>query len=165
VAKGANESKGSPDCEMIEIDAGKEIDWQLLQGSDAIIFGSPTFMGNVSAQFKSFMDQTGDFWLEQLWKNKIAAGFTIATSPSGDKLGTLNALMMFAMQHGMIWVGQDHLGSVHTKDGKNINGNGSWLGLMGQTNPDKTKLIFEGDELTAIRFGERVAQIAMKLKC
>jgi NAD(P)H dehydrogenase (quinone) len=67
------------------------------------------------------------------------------------------------MQHGMIWVGQDQLGSIYTKDGLGINESGSWIGLMATSNPDKSKLIYEGDKKTAIIFGERIANIANRL--
>lgn len=150
-------------CSIIEVGATPTIPWHTLHNANAIIFGSPTFMGNVSAPFKSFMDETSDFWLDLPWRNKIAAGFTISTSPSGDKSGTLIAMMTFAMQHGMIWVGQDRLGSIHTKDGLSINEAGSWNGLMATSNPDKTKLIGEGDKETAIIFGMRIAKIAKRL--
>lgn len=152
-------------CAMVEIMSGNENSRAVLMEADAIIFGSPTYMGTVSATFKQFMDLSGDFWLEQPWKNKIAAGFTSATSPSGDKLGTLSALMLFAMQHGMIWVGQEQLGSIHTGDGLGLNEAGSWLGLMAQSNPDKSKMIFEGDRRTAILFGERIATLTARFAC
>lgn len=153
----------SAKCSLIEIDETKKVPWDIIRNADAIIFGSPTFMGNVSAPFKSFMDKSGDFWLKQPWRNKVAAGFTIASSPSGDKSGTLIALMTFAMQHGMIWVGQDQLGSVYSKDDLGINQSGSWTGLMAISNPDKSKLIYEGDKETAIIFGKRIVNIAKRL--
>lgn len=111
----------STNCSLVEITVGGFIPWQVFHDAQAIIFGSPTFMGTVSAPFKSFMNQSGSFWLDGSWKNKIAAGFTIGSSPSGDKSGTLVALMTFAMQHGMIFVGQSELGSLHTHDGLGIN--------------------------------------------
>ena len=77
--------------------------WGDLEIADAIVFGSPTYMGNVSAPFKAFMDASSKPWLEQRWKDKLAAAFTISGSPSGDKLDTLQSLMIFAMQHGMVW--------------------------------------------------------------
>lgn len=151
------------ECVLLDLLEQQENFWDIIKSADAIVFGSPTYMGTVSATFKAFMDATGRFWLHQPWKNKVAAGFTISTSESGDKLGTLTAMMVFAMQHGMIWVGQDHVGSVYTKDGMQINQSGSWVGLMARSNPDKSKLIFDGDFKTAVQFGERVALVARKL--
>jgi NAD(P)H dehydrogenase (quinone) len=102
--------------------------------------------------------------LEKKWKNKIAAGFTVGASTSGDKLNSLIQLSVFAAQHGMIWVGQSHVGSKNTKDGKKINDVGSWLGLSATSNPDKSKMIYEHDALTARLFGQRIAHISQKWK-
>lgn len=50
--------------------------FEALLSCDAIIFGSPTYMGGVSAQFKAFADASSEFWADQRWANKLAAGFT-----------------------------------------------------------------------------------------
>jgi len=76
-----------------------------LDESDAIIFGSPTYMGSISAQLKAFMDATSSRCPERKWVDKIAAAFTVSAHPSGDKLNMLVSCSVFAMQHGMIWVG------------------------------------------------------------
>ncbi len=130
--------------------------WEKLHQAEAIIMGAPTYMGSISAPLKHFMDETGVFWVNQPWLNKIAAGFTIGTSASGDKLQSLQQMALFAMQHGMIWVGQDHVGSKHTKDGLGLNDAGSWLGLMAKSDTDKSILVPDQDLRTARRFGERV---------
>ena len=135
----------------------EEIDahWATLEGADAIVFGSPTYMGNVSAPFKAFMDASSKPWLEQKWKDKLAGGFTISGSPSGDKLNTLQSLMIFAMQHGMIWVGNAEL--PYNEEG--INRLGSFTGVMaqaGQVSPEVEPN--EADRRTAERFGQRFAK-------
>ena len=61
----------------------------LLEISDAIIFGCPTYMGGPAAQFKAFADATVERWLAQKWRDKFAAGFTVSGAPSGDKFNTL----------------------------------------------------------------------------
>jgi len=76
-----------------------------LDASDAIIFGSPTFMGGPAAQFKAFADATGPKWYAGAWRDKLAAGFTVSSGPSGDKLSTLHYFFTLAMQLGMIWIG------------------------------------------------------------
>ena len=119
-------------------------------------------MGSVSGLFKSFMDETGNFWIEQKWADKIAAGFTVGASPSGDKLNSLIQMSVFAAQHGMIWVGQNHVGSKHTKDNLRINDSGSWLGLMAQSDKDKAQLISAYDKKTANIFGKRIARAVLK---
>ena len=65
--------------ELITIDAEgnlTEAQWATLAAADAIIFGSPTYMGSVSWQFKKFADASSKPWFTQVWKDKIAAGFT-----------------------------------------------------------------------------------------
>lgn len=141
-----------------------DLDWTTIDAADGIIFGSPTFMGCVSAPFKKFMDETGNFWTDQKWSDKLAAGFTIGSALSGDKLNTLIQLNIFACQHGMIWVGQNQLGSLYTNDNQRINESGSWLGLMGTSSRDKSELVHDGDIKTAVFFGERMAKITSIFK-
>ena len=139
----------------------EEIDahWANLEAADAIVFGSPTYMGNVSGPFKMFMDASSKPWLEQKWKDKVAAGFTISGSPSGDKLNTLQSLMIFAMQHGMIWVGNAEM--PYNTEG--INRLGSFTGVMaqaGQVAPDLEPN--EADRKSAERLGQRVANATQR---
>jgi multimeric flavodoxin WrbA len=140
--------------------------WEVLNAADAIIFGSPTYMGSASAQFKAFMDASSKAWFTQDWKDKIAAGFTNSASQSGDKLNTLIQLAVFAAQHGMIWVGLDMLpGNNNSKGSVNdLNRLGSFLGAMAQSNADEPAEAapIDSDLKTAQRLGERVAQIALK---
>lgn len=150
IAKGANATLMSVD----------NIDWDKLDNADAIIFGSPTYMGGVSAQMKAFMDETGRKWSEQKWKNKIAGGFTNASYSSGDKLSALIQINIFAMQHSMIWVGSDSM-----PEG-DINRMGSFLGVMSQsaqkTAPEEAMNV--GDLKTAELYGKRIAEVAAKFK-
>jgi multimeric flavodoxin WrbA len=136
-----------------------EANWESLDQADAIIFGSPTYMGSVSGQFKTFMDSTGGRWLEQKWKDKIAAGFTNSGSLSGDKLNTLIQLTVFAAQHGMVWVGSSVLPNGRTDE--NINRIGSFLGAAAQSDHGSSEPS-SGDLQTARLFGERVAQAALR---
>ena len=134
----------------------EEIDahWADLEASDAIVFGSPTYMGNVSAPFKAFMDASSKPWYERKWKDKLAAGFTISGSPSGDKLNTLQSLMIFAMQHGMVWVGLADL----PQNDDDTNRLGSFTGVMaqaGQVAPDVEPNV--ADRKSAERLGQRIA--------
>lgn len=61
-------------------------------------------MGSVAGQFKLFLDEFPyrGLWTEQKLVDKVAAGFTVATYPSGDKLNTIIQLSIFAAQFGMI---------------------------------------------------------------
>jgi NAD(P)H dehydrogenase (quinone) len=74
--------------------------WAQLDASRAIVFGSPTYMANVSWQFKKFVDATSAVWARQGWKNKLAAGFTNSAGINGDKLSTLYTLFVLSQQHG-----------------------------------------------------------------
>jgi multimeric flavodoxin WrbA len=78
-----------------------------VDGASAVVFGAPTFMGGPSAQFKAFADASSDRWERQLWRNKLAAGFTTGTAPNGDQAGTLQYFVVLAAQHGMLWVSID----------------------------------------------------------
>ena len=148
VARGA-------EADLMSVDS---IDFAKLDAADAIIFGAPTYMGSVSAQFKKFMDETSKSWFEQKWKNKIAGGFTNGAGMSGDKLNTLVQISVFAGQHGMIWVGM----------GSNPNDRfGCGIGAMAQSdnaaategvNPPKQDLIL------AESYGKRIAEITNKFK-
>ncbi|NRA87696.1 MAG: flavodoxin family protein [Rhizobiales bacterium] len=149
-------------AELFDISNLSSNSWKKLHEANAIIFGCPTYMGNVSGAFKLFMDETSDFWVEQMWADKIAAGFTVGSSPSGDKLNSLVQMSIFAAQHGMIWVGQNQIGSFYTKDDLRINEAGSYLGLMALSDRDKSKLISDYDARTATLFGERIANATKK---
>jgi multimeric flavodoxin WrbA len=137
---------------------------QILNDSDAIIFGCPTWMGSVSSVFKSFLEKAFDVWLVQGWKDKIGACFTNSASQSGDKLSTLYQLTIFGMQMGMIWVGvgDPPLNNWSGGGPHETNRLGSWMGVMGQSNRDQgTDLApSTGDRRTAERLGLRVASIA-----
>lgn len=137
-----------------------------LDRSDGIIFGCATYMGSGSAIFKAFLEASFQpHWLEQRWKDKVAAGFTNSASQSGDKLSTLLQLSVFAMQMGMIWVGVSDLPGNNWSGGarSDLNRLGSWVGAMGQSNADEETPSI-GDIDTAERFGVRIATITRRLK-
>ncbi|MDB2414167.1 flavodoxin family protein [Rickettsiales bacterium] len=137
--------------------------WANLDKADAIIFGSPTYMGSLSAKFKEFMEATSPRWYEQKWKDKYAAGFSNSQSLSGDKLNSLMQLVIFAAQHSMIWIslGQlpDASSSIGAKD--HTNRIGSYIGAMAQSDPD-SKSPSEGDLETARLLGVRVAKLVVQ---
>ena len=149
-------------AELIAIDANGDIaeaQWATLDAADAIIFGSPTYMGMASWQFKKFADATSKRWFTSAWKDKVAGGFTISASPSGDKLSTIQYFITLAQQQGMIWVGQPSM-----NDGT-INRIGSNSGVMAQVGPTSpAEDIPQGDLDTGKAYGQRVAAIAAKLK-
>jgi len=135
--------------------------WEQLQAADAIVFGSPTYMGNVSWQFKKFADASSRPWYAQAWKDKIAAGFTNSAGMSGDKQGTLLTLFTLAMQHGMIWVSQGLMPSnTRAAQRDDVNYLVSYSGAMSQSPSDAgADAMAAGDLETARLFGERIAQV------
>lgn len=149
-----------PKVSMIAVNEINDKDWEALNAADCIIFGCPTYMGGASADFKKFADATSKPWSAQLWKDKIAAGFTNSASMNGDKLSSLQYLWTLSQQHGMIWVGLG-LPSASSKAAQrnDVNYLGSFSGLMGQSpsdsSPDEGPL--PGDLETAKLFGARVA--------
>ena len=126
-----------------------------LDASDAIVFGSPTYMGGPAAQFKAFADATGERWYRSAWRDKISAGFTVSSGPSGDKLSTLQYFFTLAMQHGMIWAG---LPETPMND-KGINRLSSYSGAMAQAGMEAPDVAPNAaDKLTGEILGRRVAE-------
>lgn len=140
--------------------------WEALAAADAIIFGSPTYMGSVSAPFKAFMDASSKIWMQRGWQDKLAAGFTNSASQSGDKFATLSQLATFAAQHGMLWVGLHLLPGNNSSQGsvEDLNRLGSFLGAMAQSNADQSADVVPpaADLATAAVLGERVAAAAVR---
>jgi NAD(P)H dehydrogenase (quinone) len=151
------------DAPLVVVDGGVT-SWDLLHGSRAIIFGCPTHFGGVSAEMKAFLDATDAFWRQMLWRDKLAAGFTCAGEPSGDKLTVLQQLVVFAGQHGMIWIGMDPMKdrAAASRRPSNYNRQGGYIGAMadadGAVGPESPPTC---DRETAERLGRRVATLAM----
>ncbi|GGX43405.1 flavodoxin family protein [Undibacterium squillarum] len=140
--------------------------WATLNTADAIVFGSPTYMGMASWQFKKFADATSRIWFTQGWKNKLAAGFTNSATMNGDKASTINYLFTLAQQHGMLWVGTGLLPSNSKAAQRNdINYIGASAGLMTVSPSDSTpeEGPLPGDLETAKLFGQRIAETAARL--
>jgi multimeric flavodoxin WrbA len=158
IAKGANAA-------LIAIDADgniTEAQWEVLKNAKAIIFGSPTYMGSVSWQFKKFADASSKPWFGQQWKDKIFGGFTNSATMNGDKHSTLHYFFTLAMQHSGIWVGTGLMPS-NAKSAKRevVNYVGSFAGAMMQTPSDASAdEVNSGDLETARLYGERIAKIA-----
>ena len=143
-----------------------------LDNADALIFGCPTYMGNIAAEMKKFMEVAVKKWFSQSWKDKIAGAFTNSASFSGDKLNTLMGLFINAMQHGMIFVGTGMFPSANDPEGMESttgpgvhahNRVGSFIGPMAasfQVNPPEAPA--QGDIETAEAYGRRVAEIALQ---
>lgn len=161
VANGARRVRGAQ-VHLISVAEG-DMPWATLASSEAIILGSPTYNGTVSARLKQFMeDSTRQAWMTQAWRNKVAAGFTNSGAMHGDKLNSLITLALFAAQHGMVWVGLDLFPGKTAQDTNRI---GGWLGAMAQSDDAAPELTPPASDLeTAAHLGQRVAQLAAQLQ-
>lgn len=162
VAKGAN-------AQLVAIDADgnvAEADWAALDAADAIVMGSPTYMGSVSWQFKKFADASSKRWFTRAWQDKFFAGFTVSASLNGDKGSTLSYLNTLAAQHGGLWISLGMAPANATASTRNdINNMGGSVGLLVQGPSDAgADKIPQGDVDTAVKFGERVAAVTAKAR-
>jgi NAD(P)H dehydrogenase (quinone) len=135
--------------------------WQTLGESDGIIFGTPTYMGGPSWQFKKFADASSKQWFKQDWKGKIAAGFTNSASINGDKESTLHYLVTLASQHNMLWSGLG-LKPANSKASMrdDINYLGAYIGLVVVSPSDASvDEMNAGDLRTAEAFGANIAEV------
>ncbi|MFI6036238.1 flavodoxin family protein [Streptomyces sp. NPDC051315] len=148
---------------LIKVDGITEEQWALLDGSDAIVFGSPTYMGTASGAFHAFAEATSQRWATQAWKDKLAAGFTNSGSKSGDKLHTLQFFQILAAQLGMHWINLGLLPGWNssTASETDLNRLGVFLGAAAQTNVDEgPDAVHKADLATAEHLGRRVAETA-----
>ncbi|QMV18683.1 NADPH-dependent FMN reductase [Granulicella sp. 5B5] len=167
VERGAKQA--SDDVELIAVEDLEQDApaWAVLDEADAIIFGSPTYMGSMSSAFKAFAEASAGRWFHRTWQDKLAAGFTTSGSMSGDKLNTLVGLVVLASQHGMIWVSlgllPPNVYDEHGPKADDINRSGAFIGAMASSfsvAPEVSPSV--GDVKTAEYLGERVATIARK---
>jgi NAD(P)H dehydrogenase (quinone) len=132
-----------------------------LPGYDAIIFGTPTRFGNMTAQMKNFLDQTGPLWATGKLVGKVGSVFTSSATQHGGQESTILSTHTVLLHHGMVIVGLPY----------------SFQGQMIQTeisggSPYGASTIAAGDgsrqpsenELAGARFqGKHVAEIAARL--
>ena len=138
-----------------------EVDWAFLDQADLLVFGSAVYMGSVTAEFKTFMDETSKRWYQRKWEGKWAAAFANSGGLSGDKLAVLQQISLYAMQHGMNWIGLPLMPTGH--ETHDLNRLSSFLGLMTQSldgPPEETP--GSGDIDTAIWFGDHLAKTIIK---
>ena len=165
VAQAVAETSGG---QLLAIDAEGNLPeggWEALAAAKMVVFGSPTYMGSVSWQFKKFADASSKPWFGQAWKDKLAAGFTNSATLNGDKHSTLHYLITLAMQHSMLWVGTGMMpANSKAATRADINNVGSFSGLMTATPSDASPdEMVPGDIATARQFGERLASVVARL--
>ncbi|MFL9871364.1 flavodoxin family protein [Paraburkholderia megapolitana] len=141
--------------------------WESLATQDAIIYGTPTYMGGPAWQFKKFADASSKPWYASAWKDKLAAGFTNSAAANGDKFSTITYLFTLSQQHGQIWIGLGlHPSSKKEHSPDNVNWTGGFAGALSVSPADASpeEAPRSGDLETARLLGKRVAEFALKLK-
>src|SRR5512136_162754 len=127
---------------------------------DAIIFGTPTRFGNMTAQMRNFLDQTGGLWVEGGLVGKVGSVFT-STGTGGGNESTIMSFVNTLIHHGMIYVGLPYA-CPELADTSELKGGSPWgaatiAGADGSRQPS-------AKELAQARFqGRHVASIAGKL--
>lgn len=148
---------------LINVAEITEEQWAALDASDAIVFGSPTYMGTASGAFHVFAEASSKRWFGLDWKDKLAAGFTNSGSKSGDKLHTLQFFQILAAQHGMHWVNLGLHPGWNTSEASehDLNRLGVFAGAAAQTNNDEgPDAVHKADVATAEHLGRRVTETA-----
>ena len=132
-----------------------------LRQADAVLFGSPTRYGNMTAQMKLLLDSTAELWLKGEMEGKPAGVFTSTASTHGGQETTLLTMMVPLLHLGMIMVGlpYSYEGMIHT-DGRGSSPYGASVlaGPRGELQPTAEDLKL-GEAL-----GKRVAEIALKVR-
>ena len=165
-AVGRGAAAGGASLQLIAVDTVRDEQWALLDGADAIIFGCPTYMGNVSAGFQGFAERTGRRCMEGTWRDKVSAGFTNSGAKAGDKLQTLTALAVFAAQHHMHWINLGLPAAWNSRGASEYSKNrlGFWLGAAAATDVDAdATAVHDADVQTCEHLGHRVATVTAQL--
>lgn len=128
---------------------------------DAIIFGTPTRFGNMAAQMRNFLDQTGGLWFGGKLVGKVGSVFVSTASQHGGQETTITSFHTNLLHHGMVVVGvpysKPNLLEIGEVSGGSPYGASTIAGADGSRQPS-------ANELAIARFqGEHVAQIAAKL--
>lgn len=128
---------------------------------DGIIFGTPTRFGNMTAQMRSFLDQTGSLWVNGALVGRVASVFT-STGTGGGNESTILTIIPTLLHHGMIYVGLPYscpeIAVISEPRGGSPYGAGTIAGADGSRQPSS-------NELAQARFqGKHVAEITRKLR-
>ncbi|MEE1878466.1 NAD(P)H:quinone oxidoreductase [Altererythrobacter litoralis] len=128
---------------------------------DAIIFGTPTRFGNMAAQMRNFLDQTGGLWFQNKLVGKVGSVFCSTASQHGGQETTITSFHITLLHHGMVIVGLPYTFTGNSEMGE-ISG-GTPYGATTLAGADGSRMTSE-NELAGARFqGRHVAEIAAKL--
>ena len=132
-----------------------------LANYDAIIFGTPTRFGNMAAQMRNFLDQTGGLWFANALVGKVGSVFCSTASQHGGQETTITSFHTTLLHHGMVIVGLPYTFKGNSEMGE-ISG-GTPYGATTIAGNDGSRMP-SVNELDGARFqGNHVAQIAGKL--
>ena len=132
-----------------------------LAGYDAIIFGTPTRFGNMAAQMRNFLDQTGGLWFQKALVGKVGSVFVSTASQHGGQETTITSFHTTLLHHGMVIVGLPYTFAGNSEMGE-ISG-GTPYGASTLAGNDGSRMPSD-NELAGARFqGAHVAGIAAKL--
>lgn len=132
-----------------------------LANYDAIIFGTPTRFGNMAAQMRNFLDQTGGLWFNKALVGKVGSVFCSTNSQHGGQETTITSFHTTLLHHGMVIVGLPYTFEGNSEMGE-ISG-GSPYGATTLAGNDGSRMP-SANELAGARFqGRHVAEIAKKL--
>ena len=141
------EEEGNP-CELMQINSINE---ENLNSAKCIVFGCQSgFLPGVSYKMAKYMNKTRGIFETQLWKNKLAAGFT--PDAGINSVNIIQEFCNFAAKHSMIWISQGHLleNEAHSiPQNRRVNSNKSFLGCIAKT---------DQADYTAEYFGKRISQ-------
>lgn len=128
---------------------------------DAIIFGTPTRFGNMAAQMRNFLDQTGGLWFTRALVGKVGSVFASTSSQHGGQETTITSFHTSLLHHGMIIVGLPYTFEGNSEMGE-ISG-GTPYGATTLAGNDGSRMP-SANELAGARFqGQHVAEIATRL--
>jgi NAD(P)H dehydrogenase (quinone) len=128
---------------------------------DAIIFGTPTRFGNMAAQMRNFLDQTGGLWFTKALVGKVGSVFVSTASQHGGQETTITSFHTTLLHHGMVIVGLPYTFAGNSEMTE-ISG-GTPYGASTLAGNDGSRMPSD-NELAGARFqGAHVAQIAGKL--
>jgi len=133
-----------------------------LGDADAIIFGTPTRFGNMAAQMRNFLDQTGGLWMKGGLIGKVGSVFTSTGTQHGGQETTITSFHTTLLHHGMVIVGvpysEKRLMNMDEITGGTPYGASTLAGADGSRQPSDNEL-----EIAKLQ-GRHVAEIAQKLK-
>lgn len=132
-----------------------------LAAYDAIIFGTPTRFGNMAAQMRSFLDQTGKLWLNGGLIGKVGSVFTSTGTQHGGQETTVTSFHSTLLHHGMVIVGVPYSCKELTNMSE-ITG-GSPYGAATLAGSDGKRMPSENELIIACFQGRHVAEIAKRI--